>query len=154
MGPFLKRAIVFLFLVSCASSWGQSLPLSVGKAAPATATNSAPDPLERDTPYGTLFGFLEAAQAGNYSTAAQFLQMPAAKRLTEGPDLANKLNVVVNNAFTGSLKKLSKEPNGVPQEGVPPDQQNIGVLSAGETQTTLVLVHVAGPDRPHLADFE
>jgi MscS family membrane protein len=145
MGSFLKRAILFLLLVSCAASWGQSLPVSLGKPAASAPANATPDPLERDTPYGTLFGFLEAAQAGNYATASQFLQMPAAKRLTDGPDLANKLNVVVNNAFTGSLKKLSKEQSGVPQEGVPPDQQNIGVLSAGETQATLELVHVAGP---------
>jgi MscS family membrane protein len=145
MGFFLKRAILSLSLAVCATAWGQSLPLSLGKAPPAASANSAPDPLDRDTPYGTLFGFLEAAQSGSYSTASQYLQMPAAKRLTDGADLANKLNLVVNNAFVGSLKKLSKEPNGTPQEGVPPDQQNIGLLSAGETQTTLVLVHVTSP---------
>jgi MscS family membrane protein len=145
MGPFLKRAILFLCLVICATSWGQSLPLPLGKAAPVTTANSSSDPLDRDSPHGTLFGFLEAAQARSYLTAAQYLQMPSAKRQSEGADLASKLKVVMDNAFVGSLKKVSTEANGTPQDGVPLDEQNIGILSAGEVETTLTLVHVAGP---------
>jgi MscS family membrane protein len=144
MATFLKRAIVFCCLVVCAKAWGQALPLSLSKA-PAVSTNASADPLGRDTPYGSFFGFLQAAQSGNYSTAAQYLQMSAAKRQAEGPDLASKLNTVVNSVFTGGLKNISKEPGGTPQEGVPLDEQNIGILSAGDVETTLVLVHVAGP---------
>jgi MscS family membrane protein len=144
MGSFLKRAVFFCCLAIGATAWGQSLPSPLAKAS-ATPAEAASDPLGRDTPNGTVFGFLQAAQSGNYSTAAQYLQMPAARRQTEGADLASKLNVVVNNAFLGSLKKISNEPGGTPQDGVPLDQQNIGMLSAGDVETSLVLVHLAGP---------
>jgi MscS family membrane protein len=145
MRPFLKRAILFLALAICATAWGQSLSLPLGKTAPATSANSTSDPLNRDTPNGTLFGFLEAAQSKSFPTAAQYLQISAAKRQVEGADLASKLKVVMDTAFVGSLKKVSSEPNGTPQDGVPLDQQNIGILSAGEVETTFTLVHVAGP---------
>ena len=95
----------------------------------------------RDTPSGTLFGFLQAAQAGNYSTAAQYLQMPAARRLTQGEELASKLKVVMDRAFSGNLRHVSNQPDGVPQEGVPLDRQRIGVLAAGDVETDLTLVH-------------
>ena len=68
------------------------------------ANQSAPDPLGRDTPSGTVYGFLQAAQAGNYSTAAQYLQLSNARRVTQGEDLATKLKVVMDRAFTGNLR--------------------------------------------------
>jgi MscS family membrane protein len=145
MSSFLKRSVVFLCLAVCATAWGQSLSSPLGQTAAKPSTGAASDPLGRDTPYGTVFGFLQTAQSGNYSTAAQYLQMSAAKRQTEGVDLATKLNVVVNSAFVGSLKKISSDPGGTPQDGVPLDQQNIGVLSAGDVETSVLLVHVAGP---------
>ncbi len=139
---FLKRTIVYCCLAICATAWGQTLPSPLGKA-PAAAAGV--DSLGRDTPSGTLFGFLQAAQSGDHAIAAQYLQMSAARRQTEGADLASKLNVVVNSAFVGSLKKISNDPAGTPQDGVPADQQNIGVLSAGDVETNLLLVHVTGP---------
>ena len=50
---------------------GQILePKAPANAPPKTGT----DPLNRETPYGTVFGFLEAAQSGNFGIAAQYLQ--------------------------------------------------------------------------------
>ena len=59
---------------------GTIVVLTVGQTAANPSTGAASDPLGRDTPYGTVFGFLQTAQSGNYSTAAQYLQMSAAKR--------------------------------------------------------------------------
>jgi hypothetical protein len=41
-------------------------------------SSKTPDSLGRDTPYGTVFGFLEAAQSGKYAIADQYLKMTAA----------------------------------------------------------------------------
>src|ERR1700693_3347842 len=86
MSSFLRR-ITFLALtiVLCApfaieSALGQ-LPQPKAPA-PKTAT----DPLNRGTPDGTIFGFLEAAQSGNYAIAAQYLQMGQAHRRKEFPE--------------------------------------------------------------------
>lgn len=119
------------------------LPIS-----PAPATTSAKtqtDPLNRNTPYGTVFGFLQAAQSGNYAIAAQYLQMSPARRQTEGEALAQKLYTVMNDAFAGNLKP-SRDPEGTPQEGVPGDRQKLGTMSAGDVEAELELVRVSDPN--------
>jgi MscS family membrane protein len=55
------------------------------------------DPLGRDTPSGTVLGFLQAAQDGNEKAAADYLQMSAARRQSQGPDLAGKLKVLMDS---------------------------------------------------------
>jgi hypothetical protein len=60
-------------------------------AAPAANTNAATDPLGRNTPSNAILGYLKAAQEGDYSIAAQYLQMSAARRQVEGEQTASKL---------------------------------------------------------------
>ena len=141
----LKRAHWLLFYVTVsATAIAQMLPAPLGTPAPASANQAAKDPLGRDTPGGTFLGFLRAAQSGNYSTAAQYLQMSNAKRLTQaGEDLAAKLKVVMDRAFVGNLPAIQRE--GTPQDVVSPDRQRIGLLSAGDIETDLDLVHVSDP---------
>src|SRR5438132_8277421 len=142
-----SKAISFLVL-----SLAACLPLSTQKLLgqilqpPATAPAPAKpsDRLGRDTPYGTVFGFLQAAQSGDYSIAAQYLQMSPARRQTEGDALAMKLNVVMNRAFAGSLTP-SREPEGTPQEDVPLDRQKLGTMSSGHVEAELELVRVTDP---------
>jgi MscS family membrane protein len=143
MSSFFKRAHWLLFYIAIsAAAAGQLLPTQLSAPAPASP---AQDPLGRDTPSGTVFGFLHAAQSGNYSTAAQYLQMPNARRLTQGEDLAAKLKVVMDRAFTGNLRAISTQRDGTPQEGVSLDRQRIGILSAGDIDADLDLVHLPDP---------
>jgi MscS family membrane protein len=122
-----------------------SLSQILQPTAPASTTSkTSTDPLGRDTPYGTVFGFLQAAQAGDYSIAAQYLQMSAARRQSEGDALAMKLNVVMNRAFSGSLRP-SREPEGTPQEDVPLGRQKLGSMSSGDAEAELELVRVSDP---------
>ena len=144
MASFLKRTQWILFyLVVSATAAAQLLPAPL--TTPASANQTAPDPLGRDTPSGTVYGFLQSAQAGNYSTAAQYLQMSNARRITQGEDLASKLKLVMDRAFTGNLRAISNQRDGIPQEGVSLDRQRIGVLSAGDIDDYLDLVHVSDP---------
>jgi len=128
-------------LALSATAAGQLVPTQLTTST-SGAANAAHDPLGRDTPSGTVYGFLQAAQAGNYSTAAQYLQMSNARRLTQGEDLASKLKLVMDRAFTGDLRAISNQRDGTPQEGVPLDRQRIGSLSAGDVDDELTLVHV------------
>jgi MscS family membrane protein len=115
-------------------------------ATPASPSNNAPvDPYGRTTPYGTVFGFLQAAGSGNYSNAAQYLQMSAARRQSEGDQMAMKLYRVMNVALPGSLKHLSNQPEGAPQEGVPLGRQSVGTMSSGDVEVELQLVRVSDP---------
>jgi MscS family membrane protein len=141
MLSFLQRARWLLLCLAIASPAlaYQLLPTEPSKTGTAASTA---DPLGRDTPSGTLYGFLQAAQAGNYSTAAQYLQMSSGRRQTQGDDFATKLKVVIDRAFTGDLRRISNQPEGTPQEGVPLDRQRVGTLTAGDLEADLTLVRV------------
>ena len=146
MSSLFKRVHWLLLCVTVSvAAAGQLLPAQLGKSSTEAATQPAPDPLGRDTPSGTIYGFLQAAQAGNYSIAAQYLQMSSAKRTEQGEELATKLKEVMDRAFSGDLRLISNRPEGIPQEGVSSDHQRIGVLSAGDVDADLTLVHVSGP---------
>jgi len=146
MSSFLKRTHWILFcLVLSTLAVAQLLPTQLTTPASGSQNQTAADPLGRDTPSGTVFGFLQAAQAGNYSTAAQYFQMSNARRLSEGEDLATKLKLVMDRAFTGNLRSISNQRDGTPQEGVSLDRQRIEVLSAGDIDDDLDLVHVSDP---------
>jgi MscS family membrane protein len=114
---------------------------------PAANNTSSSDPLGRTTPQSTVIGFLQAAQSGDYSIAAQYLQMSPTRRQSEGEQLANKLAFVLNQrrAFTGTPSGWSTQPEGTPQEGVPLGRQKLGTMSAGDVEVDLELVRVSDP---------
>src|SRR5271156_2755477 len=144
-----SKAVSFLVLglAACVGLAAQS-PLTqlLQSTTPASTSSNTPvDALGRNTPYGTVFGFLQAAQSGNYSIAAQYLQMSAAHRQSEGAALAANLKVVMDRAYNGSLKNVSTQPEGAPQEGVPPGRQKLGTISSGDAEADLELVRVSDP---------
>jgi len=146
MSKFSRSVAFSLVLAACLPLCAQS-PLSQilqGSAPTSTSSKGSTDPLGRDTPYGTVAGFLQAAQSGNYGIAAQYLQMSASRRQTEGETVASDLKEVMDRAYSGNLG--SKQPEGVPQEGVPPNQQKLGTMSSGDAEADLELVRVSDPN--------
>ena len=144
-----SRGIAFLALglAACLPLPAQN-PLSqiLQPSAPASPSSTTPsDPLGRSTPYGTVFGFLQAAQSGSYSIAAQYLQMSPARRQSEGEALASKMKLVMDRAYVGSLKNVSAQPEGAPQEGLPLGRQKLGTMSSGDVEADLQLVRVSDP---------
>lgn len=112
-----------------------------------SATASPSDPLGRSTPSGAVLGFLQAAQSGNYSIAAQYLQMSSARRQEEGEEIARQLSVVMNgrNVFSGRLGGFTL-PEGTPQEGVALGHQKLGTLSSGDEESDFDMVRVSDPN--------
>jgi MscS family membrane protein len=139
---FFRRPIYWLLLCAAISVTAAGQLPGLPKTTTAPATPPVTDPLGRDTPSGTIYGFLQAAQSRNYSTAAQYLQMTNAKRASQGQQLATRLKDVMDRAFTGNLRQISNKPDGTPQEGVPPDRQHVGALSVGDVDADLDLVRV------------
>lgn len=128
-------------LTFASAALGQALP----SPTPATAAANAPvDPLGRTTPSGTMLGFLQAAQSGDYGIAAQYLQMSPARRQSEGEQIATKLKVVLDSAFTGRFKNFTQA-EGIPQEGIPLGHQRLGTMSSGDVEADLDLVRVSDP---------
>ena len=56
------------------------------------------------------------------------------------------LKEVMDRAFADSLKHVSTQPEGTPQEGVPFDRQSLGTMSSGDVEDELELVRVTDPN--------
>lgn len=136
--PFLVLILSIAFSLHAPA---QLVPGLTNPAAASQAPAASADPLGRDTPSGTVLGFLQAAQASNYKLAADYLQMSVARRQSQGPELANKLKVLMDRAFVGSLRRLSMRPEGSPDNGII-DQQTIGTFSSGDSDVEVVLTRV------------
>jgi MscS family membrane protein len=135
--------LVVILSIALNAPAAQLVPGLTNPTAATQAPAAAADPLGRETPSGTVLGFLQAAQAGNYKNAADYLQMSAARRQSLGPDLAKKLKVLMDRAFVGNLRRLSTRPEGTPDNGVI-DQQTIGTFSSAESDVPVLLVRVSG----------
>jgi MscS family membrane protein len=143
MRGLLKATILFILCcVACLPSSAQlpSLPSAPSKPAASTST----DPLNRTTPSDSILGFLQAAQSGDNSIAAQYLQMSAARRQSEGEQLATQLKFVLDQTYTGNPSRFNQA-EGIPQEGVPLGRQKLGTMSSGDVEVDLDLVRVSDP---------
>jgi len=141
-----KPALLVLILaLSLPALAAQSVSSLLKSATSAPATAQQVDPLGRDTPSGTVVGFLQAEQNGNEKAAAEYLQMSAARRQLQGADLAGKLKVLMDRAFVGSLRRISTLPDGNPDNGVS-DQQTIGNFSVADVDVPVVLIRVHDPN--------
>src|ERR1700756_1666757 len=95
---FRKIAVSLLYFVACFPLAAQN-PLGMLQSSTTQSKPSAPaDPLGRSTPSGTILGFLQAAQGGDYGIAAQYLQMSPARRQSEGEILVPKLKLVLDKS--------------------------------------------------------
>lgn len=103
------------------------------------------DTLGRNTPHGTLLGFLQAAQLGRYKDAAQYLQLSNMERDAHGEDLARQLHQLMDKAFVGRIGAVSDNPEGSSQPGVPQSRERIGEFRVNDTETNVDLVHVSDP---------
>src|SRR5215470_16525299 len=95
---FPRRAPFFLaFALLVAASAAAQIPLP-GVAPGPTPTPAEPtaDPWGRETPHGSFFGFLHAAEKGNYKTAAMYLQVPPALASAR-EEIARQLQVVFDH---------------------------------------------------------
>jgi len=146
MSAFPKAIFVTVLCLAACLPFAAQTPLSqvLQPAAPANTANAPVDPLNRTTPSGAVLGFLQAAQSGDYSIAAQYLQMSAARRQAEGEQIATQLKAVLDRAFTGKLGNFT-QPEGTPQEGVPLGRQKLGTMLSGDVEVDLDLVRVSDP---------
>lgn len=141
-----KFAVLFLLLVvSLPALPAQSVAGLLKGTTQQKQGTTQPDPLGRDTPSGTVLGFLQAAQSGDYRAAADYLQMSPSHRQSQGVAIAQKLKVLMDRAYVGSLRHLSTNIEGNPDNDRP-DLEVIGTFSVGDTDVQVTLVHVTEPN--------
>lgn len=149
MRSFPRTIAAILLFLGCFATVPSRAQGALSGVLPSTtsATSSAPsDPLGRSTPSGSVLGFLHQAQLGNYSVAAQYLQMSASRRQMEGEQLARQLYAVLNSPAAAAVRIGNfTQPEGTPQEGVPLGRQKLGTLSSGDIEADLELTRVSDP---------
>ena len=107
-------------------------PLPKGAEKP--AAEPADDPLGRSTPFGTVLGFIKAAEREDFNRAAEYLdtqQLPKQVR-----KLAQELAAVLDAA---DLQDLSRNPDGDTEDGLPPSRERVGVVEAGRNSHEIFL---------------
>ena len=137
--PVRRPLLLLVLLLSFSAA---ALPQLPGLTPPQTATASQaapaipPDPLGRETPRGTLLGFIKAAQEEQYAKAVEYFQAPPSRRRRSEQDdeeLAAQLLTIFNQKFAGALELTSRDPLGRLDDGLPPDQEKItGVLGTAD----------------------
>ena len=142
---FQQLCLSALVLLLAVSSLAQPLPKALAPVNNSDTSTATTDPLGRETPAGTVFGFLQACQSANYKTAAQYLDLPARKQ-SEGPEIAMQLKALIDTSGANvSLKRISTRPEGDMQEGVAFDRQHLGTLVAGDSEAPLLLERQTKP---------
>jgi small-conductance mechanosensitive channel len=97
--------------------------------------------LDRETPRRTMAGFLRETRAGNFQTAANYLELlgiPAASRDEQGPALAEKLGFILERRPTLNLDRIPDVPEGDPASK-PPGTFVADTLYAGEEPVPITL---------------
>ena len=101
------------------------------------------DALGRDTPRGTVLGFMNAARAGKTDVTPLYLDTNLTGQAAT--DLANQLYVVLDSRLPVRLSQLSDRPEGTPDNPLQPDLDVIGTISTKRGPFELVLERVTRP---------
>ena|SRR5579862_2440070 len=138
-----------LLMLPAAAAYPQIPGVPSGAAAasqPAKSEAVPADPLGRETPRGTVMGFLHAAQDENYSLAAEYFQPQVGRhhpKPDEEQDLAQQLLTVINNKIlASSLDSLSKDPQGRLDDGLPADQEVLAGVREASGTFSITLVRI------------
>ncbi len=134
VGPFLFS----LMLLSHTPVWAQ-LPFHT-PAQPVTQPDVVKDALGRNTPRGTVLGFLEAARKGDYDLAAEYLNHRAGDK-TAGV-LAQQLAVVLDRRLPPRLNQISDKPEGSTAYVLDPDQDLVGTISTNNGDVNILVERV------------
>lgn len=126
-------------VVSCAppagAQAGGSAPVQA--AAPAEAPKDA---LGRDTPRGTLLGFMRAGRDQNDEAAVAYLNTNLRGRAAI--DLAHHLYVVLDSRLPARLADVSDRPEGGLANPLKPDLDVIGTIQTADGPIEILVEHV------------
>jgi MscS family membrane protein len=121
-----------LGLLACQEVAGQS----TAPTSPAPVAKPR-DALERDTPRGTVLGFLAAGRAHNFEVAAQYLN--TGLRGNGAARLAEQLYVILDRRLPPRLNQLSDQPEGSSSGPAEPDQELVGTIRSPNGDIDILL---------------
>lgn len=123
-------------------------PVAGQDAPPQAPAEAAPvaraDELQRETPRGSLRGYLEAARADDFERAARFLDLSGLEEADDpdGARVARQLKYVLDRALWVELDAMSADPGGDLEDGLDPDLELIEGKTGERDAGALYLEHV------------
>lgn len=120
--------------------------LPTAPASAAGGAEAATDPLGRQTPAGTVMGFLAAGARGDWPRASRYLdtKLPA----PQAEELAQELKVLLDRGLSVDLDRLSRKPEGEQDERLGKDHESIGTIESASGKLDVVLVRVRYAAQP------
>jgi MscS family membrane protein len=152
LAPICIALVLLVSATFCSSAAGQATEEE--PAAPAAAETAAaedfskpmgpPDPLNRGTPRGSMYGYIVAARDGDYEKAAQFLDLRrlAPKDRERGAELARDFKTVLDQTLWVDFLTLSDSSEGHTDDGLPAWQDLLGEIETERGPVRLLLQRV------------
>src|ERR1700737_2670209 len=115
--------------------------LLIGILRAQTSVPEAKDPLGRSTPQESVFHFLEACHARDYSKALYYLdlrRMTPADRAKDGPELARQLEDLLDDT-PFEIATLSRDPEGDQSDGLSANLELLDIFHIDGKDLTLYL---------------
>jgi len=131
--PALVAAFVLALLPVAAIAQPQA-------ATTAAAAEPPKDTIGRDSPRGTLLGFIRAARDGNNEVASLYLNTNL--RGSAAQELARQLYVVLDTRLPARLTEVSDKPEGSPPNPLRPDEDVIGTVATDDGPLDIVVERV------------
>ncbi len=141
------RTLLFAAALAASLSSGLAAPQLIPGAAPMSAAESPGDAYRRETPYGSFFGFMRAAQKENWAVAGEFLQWPKGARVSR-EELARELKALLDESAVGGLETLSRSPAGDVNDALTADLDLVGTVGTGDDSFDLVLARTTPEGGP------
>jgi MscS family membrane protein len=123
---------------------GPAEPTTTAPATPAAPPKSQ-DPLHRESPRSSVYSFLEACHAKNYTEAWRYLDLrnaPPQQRSLGGPQLAQQLEQVLDRDVRFDVASLSGSAEGNREDGLKPNRERVDSFQLNGHQVQLDLERV------------
>jgi MscS family membrane protein len=117
-----------------------TLACSLAAALAAQTSAAKVDTLGRDNPRSAVTGFLEACGDRDYQRAAEYLDLNAIAeydRAQRGPQLAARLENILNSDSHFSVLRLSRDSQGDRGDDADPNREHIASVPLGDSPVTL-----------------
>ncbi len=124
----LTLPALFAVLATAPPSRAQLPGLPKGVVGPIAPTPTPAVEAAPDSPRSAVEQFLALTRAGRPAEAASLLDLPPSLE-GHGPELARKLKLVLDRNLWLDLGRLSASPAGLKDDGLPPDQEELGALA-------------------------
>src|SRR4051794_12120838 len=135
----VPRALALVAALLIVSSIGGAALAQTAPPAPPPATPI--DALGRDTPSGTLYGFMDAARKGNSDLATRYLNTPLRDRAAA--ELASQLYLVLDTRLPARLPSISDRPEGSLANPLKPNQDVLGTIVTDAGTLDILLERVS-----------